>query len=259
VAPSGLPLLRGVSPEGEGHRPAQASGAEWVPFSLPTTTSSRAGAYRFSLFALSAASAIARPLTSQLGAEVEVTMEIQARVPGGIPEKTVRDVSENCRTLKFRTFEFEKEQHAPLHTTRAVRKPGHADMLSPSVSKSSSALALPSTAQCRVVALLDRGVERVHVEMADHAKHRGVILSEVGGTDKHRAPRPGPWANPHWIPSRRMLSVDGFDERPRATPAIAGGRVFTSGAAGRLSCWSLADARRSGAWTPRRNHCISIF
>ncbi|MCL4855155.1 MAG: ATP-binding protein, partial [Bryobacteraceae bacterium] len=48
-------------------------------------------------------------LTSQLGAEVEVTMEIQARVPGGIPEKTVRDVSENCRTLKFKTFEFERE------------------------------------------------------------------------------------------------------------------------------------------------------
>ena len=33
----------------------------------------------------------------------------------------------------------------------------------------------------------------------------------------------------------------GFDEGPRATPAIAGGRVFTFGAEGRLSCWSLAD------------------
>ena len=33
----------------------------------------------------------------------------------------------------------------------------------------------------------------------------------------------------------------GFDEGPRATPAIAGGRVFTFGAEGRLGCWSLAD------------------
>ncbi len=48
-------------------------------------------------------------LTSQLGAEVEITLEIQAQVPSGIPEKTVRDVSENCRTLKFKTFEFERD------------------------------------------------------------------------------------------------------------------------------------------------------
>jgi outer membrane protein assembly factor BamB len=33
----------------------------------------------------------------------------------------------------------------------------------------------------------------------------------------------------------------GFDDGPRATPAIADGRVFTFGAEGRLSCWKLAD------------------
>jgi len=33
----------------------------------------------------------------------------------------------------------------------------------------------------------------------------------------------------------------GFDKGPRATPAIAEGRVFTFGAEGRLSCWQLAD------------------
>jgi len=48
-------------------------------------------------------------LTSQLGAEVEVTVDIQAKVPSGVPDKTVRDVSENCRTLKFKTHGFEKE------------------------------------------------------------------------------------------------------------------------------------------------------
>ena len=33
----------------------------------------------------------------------------------------------------------------------------------------------------------------------------------------------------------------GFDEGPRATPAITEARVFTLGAEGRLICWSLAD------------------
>jgi outer membrane protein assembly factor BamB len=33
----------------------------------------------------------------------------------------------------------------------------------------------------------------------------------------------------------------GFDEGPRATPAIAGGRVFTFGADGALSCWTLTN------------------
>ncbi len=33
----------------------------------------------------------------------------------------------------------------------------------------------------------------------------------------------------------------GFDEGPRSTPSIAGNRVITYGAEGRLSCWNLAD------------------
>jgi len=42
-------------------------------------------------------------------ATVEVTLEIQATIPDGAPDKIVRDVTENCRTLKFETFGFEEE------------------------------------------------------------------------------------------------------------------------------------------------------
>ncbi|HMC28417.1 MAG TPA: PQQ-binding-like beta-propeller repeat protein, partial [Verrucomicrobiae bacterium] len=36
----------------------------------------------------------------------------------------------------------------------------------------------------------------------------------------------------------------GFDEGPRATPAIADGRVYTYGAEGLVSCWNLADGKK---------------
>ncbi len=42
------------------------------------------------------------------GARVEVTLEIQAEIPNGAPDDVVRTVSENCRTLKFATFDFEE-------------------------------------------------------------------------------------------------------------------------------------------------------
>jgi len=43
------------------------------------------------------------------GATVEVTLEIKAEVPDGAPADTIRVVSENCRTLKFSNFGFERE------------------------------------------------------------------------------------------------------------------------------------------------------
>lgn len=48
-------------------------------------------------------------LTSLIGADVEVAMEIQARVADGIPENVVRTVSENCKTLKFKSQGFEQD------------------------------------------------------------------------------------------------------------------------------------------------------
>jgi hypothetical protein len=48
-------------------------------------------------------------LTALVGSEVKVTLEIEAQVPNGVPENTVRTVTENSRTLKFDTHGFEKE------------------------------------------------------------------------------------------------------------------------------------------------------
>lgn len=42
-------------------------------------------------------------------AGVQITLEIEARVPDGAPDHVVRTVTENCRTLKFESFGFEQE------------------------------------------------------------------------------------------------------------------------------------------------------
>jgi len=52
---------------------------------------------------------VVQHLTSLIGADVEVTLEIQARVADGIPDHVVRTVSENCKTLKFQNQGFEQE------------------------------------------------------------------------------------------------------------------------------------------------------
>jgi predicted AAA+ superfamily ATPase len=43
------------------------------------------------------------------GADVRVTLEVDARLPNGVPDNVVRIVTENCRTLKFESQGFEKE------------------------------------------------------------------------------------------------------------------------------------------------------
>ncbi len=48
-------------------------------------------------------------LTSLLGAEVKVTLEIEATIPGGANEQVVRAVTENSKTLKFEQHGFEVE------------------------------------------------------------------------------------------------------------------------------------------------------
>jgi hypothetical protein len=48
-------------------------------------------------------------LAGQTGAEVAVTLEIDARIPNGTSDQLVRTVTENGRTLKFDSQGFEKE------------------------------------------------------------------------------------------------------------------------------------------------------
>lgn len=48
-------------------------------------------------------------LAGQVGAEVTVTLEIEAKLPGGASDQIVRTVTENSRTLKFTNHGFESE------------------------------------------------------------------------------------------------------------------------------------------------------
>ena len=48
-------------------------------------------------------------LSGLVGAKVTVTLEIEAKIPQGVPDQVVRTVTENARTLKFTSQGFEKE------------------------------------------------------------------------------------------------------------------------------------------------------
>jgi hypothetical protein len=48
-------------------------------------------------------------LAGQVGAEITVTLEIEAALPNGASDQIVRTVTENSRTLKFTSHAFEKE------------------------------------------------------------------------------------------------------------------------------------------------------
>ena len=51
---------------------------------------------------------IIQHLTGLVGSNVEITLEIQAELANGASDKIVRDVTENCRTLKFTDYGFEE-------------------------------------------------------------------------------------------------------------------------------------------------------
>jgi len=51
---------------------------------------------------------IGNHLTSADGAQVEVSLEVNVKSLHGLSPQVVRTVSENCRTLKVRTFGFDE-------------------------------------------------------------------------------------------------------------------------------------------------------
>lgn len=51
---------------------------------------------------------VVQHLSGIVGANVEITLEVQAELPEGASEKLVRDVTENCRTLRFSNYGFEE-------------------------------------------------------------------------------------------------------------------------------------------------------
>jgi hypothetical protein len=51
---------------------------------------------------------IIQHLAGLVGAKVEVTLDIHAEIPDGTPDHIVRTVTENCRTLRFKTHGFEE-------------------------------------------------------------------------------------------------------------------------------------------------------
>ena len=51
---------------------------------------------------------IVQHLTKLVGSSVEITLEIHATLPEGVSEDTIRTVTENSRTLKFKDFGFEE-------------------------------------------------------------------------------------------------------------------------------------------------------
>jgi uncharacterized protein len=53
---------------------------------------------------------VVEQFTTRVGTDVQITVEIQARSPAGFDENLQRSVKENCRALKFTSFEFEVEE-----------------------------------------------------------------------------------------------------------------------------------------------------
>jgi hypothetical protein len=48
-------------------------------------------------------------LSGIVGANVTITLEIEANIPSGVPDNVVRTVTENSRTLRFTSQGFEQE------------------------------------------------------------------------------------------------------------------------------------------------------
>ena len=100
-----------ASPAGRQITPAAAGapGAPPPPVPLRFHGLVRLDPTRVGRDAAQIAQEIIQHLTPLAGAKVEVLLEIQAGLPRGAPDPAIRTVTENCRTLKFESFDFEEE------------------------------------------------------------------------------------------------------------------------------------------------------
>ena len=73
------------------------------------SSSGRLDATRLGRDAGKIAEEVVQHISGIVGAEVEVTLEISAKIPEGAPDHVVRTVTENCNTLNFTSHGFEKE------------------------------------------------------------------------------------------------------------------------------------------------------
>jgi hypothetical protein len=96
-----------------GAKPAPAGGQTGGPVSPSSNVMRRFYAstaldpMRMSRDASRIADEIVQHLAGLVGVNVEVRLELKAEADSGVPENIVRTVTENCRTLKFDTAEFE--------------------------------------------------------------------------------------------------------------------------------------------------------
>lgn len=51
---------------------------------------------------------VVQHLAGLMDAKIQVRIEVSAETPSGVPDHVARTVTENCRTLKFDTAEFEE-------------------------------------------------------------------------------------------------------------------------------------------------------
>jgi hypothetical protein len=109
---AGMETSGGGQPSGGNTSVTPAPGGGTTPTSvLPTAFfgSVKVDAARISRDVGTIANEVLQHLASLPQSEITVTVETQARVPGGVPDNAVRTVSENCRTLKFKNQSFEQE------------------------------------------------------------------------------------------------------------------------------------------------------
>lgn len=112
-APSAATASGAMHENGGAYAAAHATGPAGAPATTMTTAPTTFfGSVELNPLMLAGAAgqvaeAIVQHLTSLLGSEVKVRLEIEAHIAGGVPDKVQRDVTENACTLKFTTAKFE--------------------------------------------------------------------------------------------------------------------------------------------------------